>query len=88
VELEARTVIASRYDQSPSGTDVLDEPVVVVRAVGTTVVPKAHSRGLRVGRPAGPPDPGDPGGSDSPAGPIRPGGRDVGVPGRRPSGAG
>jgi 3-aminobutyryl-CoA ammonia-lyase len=40
VELEARTVIASRYDQSPSGTDVLDEPVVVVRAVGTTVVPK------------------------------------------------
>jgi 3-aminobutyryl-CoA ammonia-lyase len=54
VELEARTVIASRYDQSPSGTDVLDEPVVVVRAVGTTVVPKAHSRG-RPGREAGRP---------------------------------
>jgi 3-aminobutyryl-CoA ammonia-lyase len=49
VELEARKVIASRYDQSPSGADVLDEPVVVVRAVGTTVVPKAHSRGPRGG---------------------------------------
>ena len=53
MELEARTVIASRYDQSPSGTDVLDEPVVVVRAVGSTVVPKEHSRGPRGGgRPA------------------------------------
>ena len=47
VQLEARKVIASRYDQSPSGADVLDEPVVVVRAVGTTVVPAAHSRGPR-----------------------------------------
>ena len=40
-------MIASRYDQSPSGTDVLDEPVVVVRAVGTTVVPAKNSRGPR-----------------------------------------
>ena len=47
VQLEARKVIASRYDASPSGADVLDEPVVVVRAVGTTVVPAAHSRGPR-----------------------------------------
>jgi len=44
VELEARKVIAARYDESPSGADVLAEPVVVVRAVGTTVVPVAHSR--------------------------------------------
>jgi 3-aminobutyryl-CoA ammonia-lyase len=47
VALEARKVIASRYDDTPSGADVLDEPVVVVRAVGTTVVPAAHSRGPR-----------------------------------------
>jgi 3-aminobutyryl-CoA ammonia-lyase len=47
VQLEARKVIASRYDDTPSGADVLDEPVVVVRAVGTTVVPKQHSRGPR-----------------------------------------
>ena len=45
VQLEARKVIAARYDASASGADVLDEPVVVVRAVGTTVVPVAHSRG-------------------------------------------
>jgi len=45
VELEARKVIASRYDATPSGADVLDEPLVVVRATGTTVVPAAHSRG-------------------------------------------
>ena len=49
---QARKVIASRYDQSPCGADVLDEPVVV-RATGATVVPKAHSRGPRgAGRPA------------------------------------
>ena len=47
VQLEARKVIASRYDVSPSGADVLDEPVVVVRAVGTTVVPAKNSRGPR-----------------------------------------
>jgi 3-aminobutyryl-CoA ammonia-lyase len=43
VRLEARKVIASRYDESPSGADVLDEPVVAVRAVGTTVVRQEHS---------------------------------------------
>ena len=45
VQLEARKVIASRYDDTPSGADVLDEPVVVVRAIGTTVVPAKNSRG-------------------------------------------
>ena len=44
VEFEARKVIASRYDLSPSAADVLDEPVVVCRAVGTTVIPRDHSR--------------------------------------------
>lgn len=44
VEFEARKVIASRYDVAPSAADVLDEPVVVVRARGTTVIPKEHSR--------------------------------------------
>ena len=52
VQLEARKVIASRYGETPSGADVLDEPVVV-RATGTTVVPQAHSLGPRgAGRPA------------------------------------
>lgn len=44
VEFEARKVIASRYDLGPSAADVLAEPVVVVRATGTTVIPKEHSR--------------------------------------------
>jgi 3-aminobutyryl-CoA ammonia-lyase len=47
VELEAYKVIAARYDQSPSGADVLDKPQLVVRAVGTTVIPAEHSRGPR-----------------------------------------
>ena len=44
VEFEARKVIAARYDLAPSAADVLEEPVVVCRATGTTVVPKSHSR--------------------------------------------
>ena len=48
VELEARKVIAARYDQSPSGADVLPEAVVVCRATGTTVVPREHSRAAKV----------------------------------------
>lgn len=44
VEFEARKVIASRYDLSPSAADVLDEPIVTCRAIGTTVIPRAHSR--------------------------------------------
>jgi 3-aminobutyryl-CoA ammonia-lyase len=47
VEFEAHKVIAARYNQSPSGADVLDKPQLVVRAVGTTVVPADHSRGPR-----------------------------------------
>ena len=44
VEFEAKKVIASRYDVTPSSADVLDDPIVVCRAVGTTVIPKEHSR--------------------------------------------
>ncbi|MDQ3453365.1 MAG: 3-aminobutyryl-CoA ammonia lyase [Actinomycetota bacterium] len=49
VELEARKVIAARYHQTPSGADVLPEPVIVCRATGTTVVPKEHSRAAKAG---------------------------------------
>jgi 3-aminobutyryl-CoA ammonia-lyase len=45
VAFEAHKVIAARYDQSPSGADVLDKPQLVVRAIGTTVIPADHSRG-------------------------------------------
>jgi 3-aminobutyryl-CoA ammonia-lyase len=44
VELEARKVIASRYDLAPTAADVLPEPIPVCRAMGTTVVPKGDSR--------------------------------------------
>ena len=44
VEFEARKVIASRYDLSPSAADVLATPIVTCRAVGTTVIPRDHSR--------------------------------------------
>lgn len=44
VEFEARKVIASRYDLAPSAADVLAEPIVTCRAVGTTVIPREHSR--------------------------------------------
>jgi 3-aminobutyryl-CoA ammonia-lyase len=44
VEFEARKVIAARYDIAPSAADVLDEPIVVCRATGTTVIPREHSR--------------------------------------------
>ena len=44
VELEAYKVIAARYDQSPSGADILGKPQLVVRATGTTVIPADHSR--------------------------------------------
>ena len=37
-EAEARKVISTRQDVSESAADVLEEPVVVARAVGTTVV--------------------------------------------------
>ena len=44
MEFEAHKVIAARNDVSPSAADVLDEPVLVVRARGTCVTPKASQR--------------------------------------------
>jgi 3-aminobutyryl-CoA ammonia-lyase len=44
MEFEARKVISPRPDLSPSAADVLPEPVVVVRARGTCVTPKANQR--------------------------------------------
>lgn len=41
---EARKVIVPRTDISESACDVLDEPVVVCKASGTCVVPKARQR--------------------------------------------
>lgn len=44
MEFEARKVIVPRLDISPSAADFLEEPVVVCRASGTCVVPKADQR--------------------------------------------
>src|SRR5579864_5247502 len=44
MEFEARKVISPRPDLSDSAADVLAEPLVVVRAHGTCVVPKAKRR--------------------------------------------
>ena len=44
---EARKVIVPRTDLSESAADVLAEPVVVCRAVGTCVVPKDKQRSPR-----------------------------------------
>lgn len=41
---EARKIIAPRPDISASAADVLAEPVIVCRASGTCVVPKASQR--------------------------------------------
>lgn len=41
---EARKVIAPRPDISESACDVLEEPIVVCRAIGTCVVPKNKQR--------------------------------------------
>ncbi|MBV8151770.1 MAG: 3-aminobutyryl-CoA ammonia lyase [Candidatus Eremiobacteraeota bacterium] len=41
---EARKVIAARPEISPSAAELLEEPVVVVRARGTCVVPKEQQR--------------------------------------------
>lgn len=40
----ARKVIAARYDLAPSAADVLAQPIDVVRASGTCVVPKPLQR--------------------------------------------
>jgi 3-aminobutyryl-CoA ammonia-lyase len=44
VEFEARKVIAARYDLGPTVARVLDEPIVVCRAVGVSVVPSTLGR--------------------------------------------
>ena len=44
MEFEARKVLSPRPDISDSAADVLAEPVVVVRARGTCVVPRAKQR--------------------------------------------
>ncbi len=44
MSFEARKVIAPRPDISDSACDVLEEPVVVARATGTCVVPRANQR--------------------------------------------
>src|SRR2546423_5064130 len=44
MEFEARKVIAARPDISDSAADVLDEPIIIGRAVGTTVVKAERQR--------------------------------------------
>jgi 3-aminobutyryl-CoA ammonia-lyase len=44
MEFEARKVIAARPDIGPSAADVLQTPVVVGRAIGTTVVKAEQQR--------------------------------------------
>ncbi|MDE2573044.1 MAG: 3-aminobutyryl-CoA ammonia lyase [bacterium] len=44
ISFVARKVIAARYDLGPSAADVLEEPLVVVRASGTCVTPAALQR--------------------------------------------
>jgi 3-aminobutyryl-CoA ammonia-lyase len=44
MEFEACKVIATRSDISPTAADVLTEPLVVVRARGTCVVPQLNQR--------------------------------------------
>jgi len=47
IEFEARKIIGTRPDVAPSAADVLAPPLVVARARGTCVVPKANQRGNR-----------------------------------------
>jgi 3-aminobutyryl-CoA ammonia-lyase len=44
IEFEARKYIQPRPDISDSAADVLPTPIVVARAVGTTVIRKEHQR--------------------------------------------
>jgi len=44
MKFEARKVIVPRPDISDSACDVLEEPIVVCRATGTCVTPKACQR--------------------------------------------
>ena len=54
MEFEARKVIVSRSDISPSAADVLAEPLLVVRAQGTCVVPHSSQRAKGAGSNGGP----------------------------------
>ena len=47
IEFEARKVIAARPDISDSAADVLEQPVIVGRAIGTTVVKAERQRKTR-----------------------------------------
>jgi 3-aminobutyryl-CoA ammonia-lyase len=47
IEFEARKVITARRDISDSAADVLETPIVVGRAVGTTVVKAERQRQTR-----------------------------------------
>jgi 3-aminobutyryl-CoA ammonia-lyase len=47
MEFEARKVIAARPDISDSAADVLEQPVIIGRAVGTTVVKAERQRKKR-----------------------------------------
>ncbi len=49
MEFTAHKVISARPDLSPSAAEVLDEPVLVVRARGTCVTPRASQRGADQG---------------------------------------
>lgn len=44
MKFEARKVIVPRPDINDSACDILDEPIVVCRAIGTCVVPKDKKR--------------------------------------------
>lgn len=44
MKFEARKVIVPRFDISDSAADFLEEPIVVCRATGTCVTPKASQR--------------------------------------------
>lgn len=44
MEFEARKVIVSKPEISDSAAEILEEPIVVCRAVGTCVVPKDKQR--------------------------------------------
>ena len=47
MEFEARKVIAARPEISDSAADVLDVPIIVGRAIGTTVVKAERQRKVR-----------------------------------------
>ena len=47
MEFEARKVITARLDIGPSAADVLEQPILVGRAIGTTVVKVEKQRKIR-----------------------------------------